>query len=230
MGRKVFVSYKYSDSFVQDLNIYVDTFWGKLKIQTTARHYVDKLTEILEEDDHIYKGEDDDESMESLADSTIGSKLGDKIFDSSVTIVLISKGMKNAFLPENEQWIPWEISYSLKQQDRQGQKSKTNGVIALVLPDELGSYEYYITRDEACNCRNLNTPFLFKILSENMFNVKEPERRLCNGSWVYSGDSSYIQSVKWVDFVGNPTKYIDKAIELRDRKDEFELRKNLKQL
>lgn len=228
MGRKVFVSYKYSDSFVQDLNIYVDTFWGRMKIQTTARHYVDKLTEILEEDDHIYKGEDDDESMESLADSTIGSKLGDKIFDSSVTIVLISKGMKNAFLPENEQWIPWEISYSLKQQDRQGQKSKTNGVIALVLPDELGSYEYYITRDEACNCRSLNTPFLFKILSENMFNVKEPERRICNGSWIYSGDSSYIQSVKWVDFVDNPTKYIDKAIELRDRKDEFELRKNLK--
>lgn len=228
MGRKIFVSYKYSDSLVEDLNIFEDTFFGKQKVQTTARHYVNQLSEILEDDDHIYKGEDDDESMESLADSTIGSKLGDKIFDSSVTIVLISKAMKNALLPENEQWIPWEISYSLKQQDRQGQKSKTNGVIALVLPDELGSYEYYITRDEACNCRNLNTPFLFKILSENMFNVKEPERRLCNGSWVYSGDSSYIQSVKWVDFVGNPSKYIDKAIELRDRKDEFELRKNLK--
>ena len=89
MGRKVFVSYKYSDSQVQDLNIYEDSFFGKIKVQTTARHYVDKLTDILEDDDHIYKGEDDDESMESLADSTIGSKLGDKIFDSSVTIVLI---------------------------------------------------------------------------------------------------------------------------------------------
>lgn len=228
MGRKVFVSYKYSDSLVQDLNIYENTIWGRTKVQTTARHYVDKLTEILEEDDHIYKGEDDDESMESLEDSTIGSKLGDKIFDSSVTIVLISKGMKNPYLPESEQWIPWEISYSLKQQDRQGQKSKTNGVIAVVLPDEFGSYEYYITRDEACNCRNLNTPFLFKILSDNMFNVKEPNRRLCNNSWVYSGDCSYIQSVKWADFAENPTKYIDKAIELRDRKDDFELRKNIK--
>lgn len=228
MGRKVFVSYKYSDSQVQDLNIYEDSFFGRIKVQTTARHYVDKLTDILEGDDHIYKGEDDDESMESLADSTIGSKLGDKIFNSSVTIVLISKGMKNPFLPESEQWIPWEISYSLKEQTRQEQKSKTNGVIAVVLPDEFGSYEYYITRDEACNCRNLNTPILFKILSDNMFNVKEPNRRLCNNAWVYSGDCSYIQSIQWSDFSGNPTYYIDKAIELRDRKNEFELRKNIK--
>jgi hypothetical protein len=228
MGRKIFVSYKYSDSQVQDLNVYEDSFFGRIKVQTTARHYVDKLTDILEGDDHIYKGEDDDESMESLADSTIGSKLGDKIFDSSVTIVLISKGMKNPFLPENEQWIPWEISYSLKEQTRQEQKSKTNGVIAVVLPDEFGSYEYYITRDEACNCRNLNTPILFKILSDNMFNVKEPNRRLCNNAWVYSGDCSYIQSIQWSDFSGNPTYYIDKAIELRDRKNEFELRKNIK--
>ncbi len=228
MGRKVFVSYKYSDSLVMDLNIYEDTFWGRIKVRTTARHYVDKLTDILEKVDDIYKGEDDDESMESLADSTISSKLGDKIFDSSVTIVLISKGMKNTFLPEKDQWIPWEISYSLKEQSRQEKKSKTNGIIAVVLPDEFGSYEYYITIDEACNCINLNTPFLFNILSNNMFNIKEPQRRLCNNQWVYMGDCSYIPSVKWSDFKANPTNYIDKAIELRDRKEEFELRKNIK--
>lgn len=227
MGGKVFVSYKYADSQVQDLNIHDFTLWGKQKIQTTARHYVDLLTDILEAEDHIYKGEDDGESMGTLADSTIGSKLGDKIFDSSVTIVLVSKGMKNSFLSEKDQWMPWEISYSLKQQDRQGQKSKTNGVIAVVLPDEWGSYTYYINRDEACDCRNLDTSFLFKILSDNMFNIKEPNRRLCNGAWVYSGDSSYIQSVKWSDLVANPSKYIDKAIELRDRKEEFNLVKNV---
>jgi MTH538 TIR-like domain (DUF1863) len=231
MGRKIFVSYKYSDAQVQDLNLYdiVDFLGSKLKrkVTTTARHYVDKLSEILEEDDHIYKGEDDDESMESLEDATIGSKLGDKIFDSSVTIVLVSKGMKEPFVPEKDQWIPWEISYSLKEQTREEEKSKTNGVIAVVLPDETGSYEYYITRDDACNCRTLNTPFLFQILRDNMFNVKEPNRRLCNGKWVYSGDYSYIQSVKWEDFVSTPSVYIDKAINLRDRKDEFELRKTV---
>lgn len=232
MARKVFVSYKYSDSQVYDLDSYEETeFLGvtyRNKVATTARHYVDKISDKLEGDDHIYKGEGDDESMESLADSTIASKLGDKIFDSSVTIVLVSKGMKKAYTPEKEQWIPWEISYSLKVQNRQDQRSKSNGVVAVVLPDEIGSYAYYITRDESCDCTTYNTPFLFNILSANMFNIKVPNRRICNGKYVYSGDYSYIQSVKWEDFESSPTTYIDKAIELRDKIDEFTITKNLK--
>ncbi len=232
MARNVFVSYKYSDSKVKDLNIFEDSIFlntrVRKKVKTTARHYVDIIADKLEKEDHIYKGEDDNESMESLADSTIGSKLGDKIFYSSVTIVLISKGMKETDKAEKDQWIPWEISYSLKEQTRQNQKSKTNGVLAVVLPDELGSYSYYITNDSECNCRMLNTGILFEILRENMFNVKNPTRSVCNGKWIYSGDYSYINSVKWEDFIVNPSKYIDKAIELRDRKEEFELRKNIK--
>lgn len=231
MGRKIFVSYIYSDSQVQDLYIYevVDFFGTKFrqKITTTARHYVDKLAEKLEADDHIFKGEDDGESMESLADSTIGSKLGDKIFDSTVTIVLVSKGMKNYFLPEKEQWIPWEISYSLKEQSRQDQRSKSNGVIAVVLPDEIESYSFYITYDAACKCINYNLPFLFQILRDNMFNVKEPVRHMCKDYWVYTGDYSYIQSVIWEDFIKSPGIFIDKAIELRARKEEFNLIKNI---
>lgn len=221
MARKIFVSYKYSDSYVQDLNIYEDSFLGKLKIKTKARHYVDELSNLLDDDDHIYKGENDDESMEDLTDSSIRSKLGDKIFDSSVTIVLVSKGMKEALIPERDQWIPWEISYSLKNQTRLGKTSKTNGVLAVVLPDELGSYDYYITRDSECNCRTLNTSFLFQIIRDNIFNVKAPKRRICNRIWVYNGKSSYIQSVKWGDFISNPTMFIDKSIELRDIKGEF---------
>jgi hypothetical protein len=227
MGRKIFVSYKYSDVHVQDLNLYQNTYFGLQKVQTTARHYVDKLAETLEAEDHIYKGEDDGESMKTLADTTISSKLGDKIFDSSVTIVLISKGMKNSYLPENEQWIPWEISYSLKQQDRRGQKSKMNGVLAVVLPDEFGLYSYYITYDSECNCRMLNIGILFEILRENMFNAKNPIRNVCNGKWIYSGDYSFIDSVRWEDFIMNPSYYIDKAIELRDKEEEFKLRKNI---
>lgn len=232
MGKNVFVSYKYSDSLVQDLDLTELVDFGGYKFHrkviTTPRHYVDMVAEKLEKEDHIYKGEDDDESMESLADSTIGSKLGDKIFYSSVTIVLISKGMKEPLKADKDQWIPWEISYSLKEQTRQNQRSKSNGVIAVVLPDEQGSYDYYITRDEECNCRSLNTPILFEILRENMFNVKVPNRRLCNGSYVYTGDASYIQSIKWEDFILKPSTFIDKAIELRNRKEEFELRKNIK--
>lgn len=228
MARKVFVSYKYSDSLVQDLGIYQDSFLGKIKIATTARHYVDKISENLTGGDNIYKGENDNESMENLADSSISSKLGDKIFDSSITVVLISKGMKEPFTSEKDQWIPWEVSYSLKKQTRRGRSSSTNGVIAVVLPDEKGSYEYYITLDRNCNCRTLKTSILFQIISDNIFNVKEPSRRLCEGSWVYSGNSSYIQSIKWSDFIKNTSKYIDKAIELRDNKDDFNIVKTIR--
>lgn len=224
MKRKIFVSYKYSDKKVYRLN---DTLsWGEI---TTVRHYVDKLTEILEKENHIYKGEDDGESLAKFQDSTIGSKLAEKIFDSSITIVLVSKGMKES-KPEKDQWIPWEISYSLKEQTRSDdRRSKTNGVIAVVLPDERGSYEYYITENTQCGSRTLNTNFLFQILRDNMFNVKKPQIRLCNGTKIYEGDSSYIQSVKWKDFIEKPSRYIDKAIELRDKKDEFNIIKNVKE-
>jgi len=229
MGRKVFVSYKYGDTQVQDLNIYEDSFWGgKIKVQTKVRHYVDELAEILEDEDHIYKGEDDGQSLADFSDEYIASTLRNKIYDSSITIVFISKGMKNTFEVEKDQWMPWEISYSLRESTRNGRTSSSNGIIAVVLPDEWGSYEYYITYDSICNCRSLNTPFLFKILSDNMFNVKEPDRRLCNGSWVYSGDSSYVQSVRWEDFKDYPNFYLDKAIELRDKKEDYDIIKTIK--
>ena len=213
MGKSIFVSYKYADAQVQDLGVYevVDFFGTKRKITTTARHYVDEIAAILEEGDHIYKGENDGESMVALEDTTIASKLGDKIFYSSITIVLISKGMKEDFSNEKDQWIPWEISYSLKEQSRQGGKSKTNAVLAVVLPDPWGSYNYFIEENSClyCNCRTLKTNFLFQILRDNMFNIRKPVYTDCVshiGSKPYKGYSSFIHSVKWNDFIVNSSK------------------------
>lgn len=221
MGRKIFVSYKYLDSKVSPIN-------GVSGV-TTARHYVDILEQIIEAEDHVYKGEDDDEDMGSLQDSTIGSKLGDKIFDSSVTIVIVSKGMKNIGISEKDQWIPWEISYSLKEQSRDKGKSKTNAVLAVVLPDENNLYDYYITDNPNCNSRSLNINFLFQILRENMFNLKDKESniRYCNGSKIYNGSPSYIESVKWKDFVINPTDYIDKTLEIRKNINDYVIIKSI---
>src|SRR5690606_39159992 len=129
MGRKIFVSYKYADTLVQDLNIYEYDFWGnRNKVTTKARNYVDKLSEILEDEDHIFKGEDDGQSLAAFSDEHIASTLRDKIFDSSITIVLVSKGMKNPLEEEKDQWIPWEISYSLRESTRNGRTSNCNGV------------------------------------------------------------------------------------------------------
>ncbi len=229
MGRKIFVSYKYGDTQVQDLNKYEDTFFGRQKVQTKARHYVNELAAVLESEDHIFKGEDDGQSLANFSDEYITSTLRDKIYDSSITIVLVSKGMKDIFKNEKDQWIPWEISYSLREYTRGGRTSLSNGVIAVVLPDETGSYEYYITNDSVCNCRSLNTPFLFQILRENMFNIKSANTSPCsNGSLVYYGDSCYIQSVKFEDFKNNPNYYLEKAIELRNKKEDYNITKTVR--
>lgn len=230
MGRKVFVSYKYADTLVQDLGIYEHNWLGhRVPVQTKVRDYVNELSNILDNEDHIYKGEDDGESLAGFSDEHIASKLRDKIYDSSLTIVLISKGMKEMWKPEKDQWIPWEISYSLKEYTRNGRTSLSNGILAVVLPDTFGSYSYFLNDNSECNCTNYETSFLFQILRDNMFNKKEPSTYLCsNGTVVYSGEFSYIKSVKWEDFKSSPNYYLNKAIELRDKKYEFNITKTVK--
>lgn len=221
MSRKIFVSYKYSDSLVHPLpNI--------LSEQTTARHYVDQLQTLLAEDDHIYKGENDDESLEGFKDTTIESRLRAKIFDSSITVVLVSKGMKELHTPEKDQWIPWEVAYSMKVMRRGEKTSNTNAVLAVILPDENGKYEYFIETNETCGCKILKTSVLFQIHRDNMFNVKNPDTRDCNGHIIYSGYSSYIQSVKWVDFKANISKYINVAKRIQDDLENYTLCKTVK--
>jgi hypothetical protein len=221
MGKAIFVSYKYSDANVFQLPDVIGT--------TTARHYVDKLAGLLEQGDYLYKGEDDGESMETLQDSTIASKLGDKIFRSSVTIVLISKGMKTDALADKDQWIPWEISYSLKEQSREGGNSKTNAVLAVVLPDELASYSYYITENPLCNSIIYHTNTLFQILRLNMFNHKKKEDNIrhCNEQKIYEGSPSFIPSVKWENFKNNIDYYIGLAVTTRQNINEYDLVKTV---
>ncbi len=230
MGRKIFVSYKYSDPQVMDLDIYERNLWGGTsKIQTTVRHYVDKLSEILENDDHIYKGEDDGESLADFSNEYIEDKLKEKIFDSTVTIVFVSKGMKNIWESESDQWMPWEISYSLKEMTRGERTSSSNAILAVVLPDQFGSYDYYLTYNSICNCIHYKTNFLFEILKCNMFNEIDPTTSLCsNGTTVFHGDYSYIQSVTWDQFKISHNTYLDKAIAIRNKKGDYNITKNIR--
>jgi hypothetical protein len=217
MGKKIFTSYKYADSNVRALTgIY----------STTVRDYVDILQNKIDKTDNINKGEDDGEDMSTLADTTIASKLGDKIFDSTVTIVFISKGMKEN-IPEKDQWIPWEISYSLREQSRQDKNSKTNAVLGVVLPDNTGTYDWYYRENPACNSVTHFTNQLFTILRENMFNIKNPQTRICNGTTILEGESSYIKTVKWDNFIENINWYIEKALEIWRVRDQYNIRKSI---
>lgn len=231
MGRNIFISYKYGDTKVPDLSKKetIDFYGSPVSIsrQTRVRDYVDELQGILDAADNINLGEKDGESLEEFADSQIATSLKNKIFRSSITIVMVSKGMKDYTKTERNQWIPWEISYSLREVTRADKISRANAVLVVVLPDEFNSYSWYLTYDSECNCTNHNTSLLFKIIRANMFNEKKPSRNICNGYYVYSGEYSYIKNVKWGDFIKNPNYYIEQSILIRDKKDNYNVTVNL---
>ena len=221
MGRKIFVSYKYKDTDVYPLD-------GNRN--TNVRAYVDKIEDYLDSTDDIYKGESDDEDLSHLSDDTIWEKLKDRIYDSSVTIVIISPKMKERKKTDNSQWIPWEISYSLKEITRADRVSRSNAILAVTLPDSNGSYEYFIKDNSCCDspCRTLKRYTLFDILRKNMFNQKQKQTKPCDeGKTIYYGDSSFIRSVKWSYFVNNAQSSIDKAVEIKEKIDEYDICKEV---
>lgn len=215
-GRKIFVSYKHKDNNVARLNS-SNVFLH----QTTARDYVDYLIGEFQGNE-IYKGEGN-EDLSEFKDETIKTHLKDKIHNSSITIVLISPNMKDQNTSEQDQWIPWEISYSLKEITRNDKMSHTNAILAVVLPDNSNSYSYYI-EPKSCNCKLLKTDTLFKILGTNMFNAKNLIDSKCSCR-SYSVDSCYINSVKWSDFLSNKDSYLENAIKIRDNRQAYNITK-----
>ncbi len=220
MARKIFVTYKHGDTNVEPID-------G----ETTARAYVDKLVELFEGDE-IYKGEGD-EDLSEFKDETIASHLRNKIYDSSITLVLISSEMKEVNKAESDQWIPWEVSYSLKEITRNERTSQTNAVLAVVLPDLNSSCDYFLEEDTcpSCHCRTLHTNMLFQILRDNMFNIKKPTHNGCSNhatnTSVYTGQSSYIASVKWCDFIKDKEEYLQMAEDIRDKIDDYNITKTV---
>lgn len=225
-GRKIFVSYKYADDNVENLS---DSPW----CDSTVRDYVTLLEGYLDRTDHIYKGESDGEDLSMYSDGTIWEKLRNRIYDSTLTIVMISPNMKDRFRDERSQWIPWEVSFSLKETSRRNSSgqpvvSRANAMLAIVLPDGSGAYGYYLESRSCCNsgCTMHHTDQLFEIIRRNKFNKKVPDSRSCvSGDTVWYGEASYIEAVKWADFAADPEKYISAAYDRRDRIDSFDIRK-----
>lgn len=225
MGHKIFISYKYGDTSVQRL---ARTPYGEPAI---VRHYVDEIQARLKEGDHINKGELDGEDLSQFKDETIASKLRDKIYDSSVTVVLISPRMKELYTPEKDQWIPWEISYSLREVPRADRVSRANALLGVVLPDVNGSCEYVITNRACCpsGCIYLNRTNLFAIIQENTFNRKRPPQHTCNiQDIIWDYPFSYMHIVSWPTFINNMDKAIEEAIAIRDRISEFDIHKQVR--
>ena len=197
MGRKIFISYKYSDSSVKRLSPYQEA---------TARDYVDILQAKLERDGiHINKGEKDNESLARFKDETIQTKLSDKIFDSSVTIVLLSPNMKEKLTAESEQWIPWEIAYSIKNKKRELSSSKRNAILLVALPDWNGNYNY---TDQPS----------FYFINNNRNNLKYsyPANYLTPNC-----SQSYMLKCNWDKFISNVNGWINAAVEIKENADKY---------
>ena len=226
MGKKIFVSYKYGDDQVENLSYYENS---------TVRDYVTKFEDILDSSDNIYKGESDGEDLSVLSDDTIWEKLKDRIYDSSVTVVFISPGMKENWKLERDQWIPWEVSYSLKEVSRKNKNgqavtSRSNAMLAVVLPDSNGSYSYYLESRNCCDsgCTTHHTDKLFSIIRKNKFNLKNPNKKVCDtGEIIWYGEYSYIKAVKWSEFIKNYSTYIISACERQDNIDDYDICKEV---
>ncbi len=226
MGKKIFISYKYADNNVQNLmssgNIMMDSrydmvplvrqnlmFWGN----TTVRDYVDEIVDNYLKDSDIYKGEEDDNDLSQCTEETIKKNLKVRLHDSSITIVLISPNMKTRGL-ENKQWIPWEISYSLKNIERGDKMSRTNGILAVVLPDSFGLYEYFIKHLGCGCCCEYQDNRTFEIIMGNMYNHEDAPSGTCNRDSTKKVNypiDSYVEMVTWEYFICDPQQYIDNA-------------------
>lgn len=226
MGKKIFVSYKYADSDVENLNIFDNS---------TVRNYVDLFEQKINSSDSIFKGESEGEDLSGLSEDVIWEILKNRIYDSSVTVVFISPNMRDVGKGDRDQWIPWEISYSLKETSRKNKNgdsvtSHTNAMLAVVLPDESGSYTYYLEPKHCCTngCIMHHTSRLFTIMRENMFNLKKPDNYICNeGDKVWRGACSYIKAVKWVDFMNDYKKHIDEACSRQENLEQYTLTKEV---
>lgn len=187
----MFVSYKYADSSVQQIT--------NSGYETTVRDYVDVLSNILDQTDGFYfRGENDGEDLSNQDYRTIEKKLADKMFYTSVTIVLISPEMFEN-VKEIEQWIPWEISYSLKNKTRSNGISNMNAILAVVLPDRYGSCNYAMYSNE--HNTYVKKKAFFEIILANMFNKYYVQHYTdIWGNPMYVPGNSYIALTKWSNF------------------------------
>ena len=224
-GYKVFISYKYKDSSVWQLPDRKDVELGR----TTARNYVDIIQEYFEDSSHINKGEKDGEDLSDFKEDTIASKLRDKIYDSRVTIVLISPNMRNMIEDEDDQWIPWEIRYSLREPTRGGRTSHRNALLGVVLPDVYAHYSYAVRDNHCGTCSCVNYPLTnsFSILKELVLNRKTPNLKedCIYSKRIFQYPHSYMHMVKWEDFLSDIDKCLDEAVQVSESACEWNMPK-----
>ena len=176
MAHKTFISYKYSE----------------------AQNLRDRIIDSLGDDATYYQGETSDSpDLTDTSTENIKRVLKDKMYNTSVTIIIISPNMKDS------KWIDWEIEYSLKDIQRQNRTSHTNGVVGVIMKYD-GDYSWF--KCSGSNCHgNITYSYkmdkVFNIISNNHFN-SNPKKWHCSECEAYDFmNGSYITFVEEEDFL-----------------------------
>lgn len=188
MAHKTFISYKYSEA--ADLR--------------------DKIIEALGDDATYYKGETSESpDLTDTSTENIKKNLKDMMYDTSVTIVILSPNMTES------KWIDWEIEYCVKNKKRKNRTSHTNGVVGVIMKVD---DEYSWFKKEGVNCHGSSKSSyemskVFSIIAKNHFN-SNPKQWHCDECKTYDWlNGSYIAFVEEDIFLANPSKYINNAYE-----------------
>ena len=186
MAHKTFISYKYSE----------------------AQELRDAIIKAMGEDASYYQGETSDSpDLTDTSTENIKKHLRDMMFDTSVTIVIISPHMKES------KWIDWEIEYCLKKNPRKNRTSQRNGVVGVIMKVD-GSYDWFrytIIKEDGHQVSGYNEEFVYPIISKNRIN-QDPMVYHCEKcKSINSLTGSYISFVDEDTFLKDIDTYINNA-------------------
>ena len=186
MAHKTFISYKYSEA--QDLR--------------------DDIIDAMGDDASYYQGETSESpDLTDTSTENIKKHLRDMMFDTSVTIVLITPHMKES------KWIDWELEYCLKKIPRKNRTSQRNGIVGVIMKVNGGYdwFRYMVTKEDGHQLTEYKEELVYPIISNNRRNQNPVVYHCEKCQSIDCLTGSYISFVDEETFLADIDTYIDNA-------------------
>lgn len=186
MTHKTFISYKYSEA--QDLR--------------------DAIIDAMGDDASYYQGETSESpDLTDTSTENIKKHLRDMMFDTSVTIVLITPHMKES------KWIDWELEYCLKKIPRKNRTSQRNGIVGVIMKVNGGYdwFRYMVTKEDGHQLTEYKEELVYPIISNNRRNQNPVVYHCEKSQSIDRLTGSYISFVDEETFLADIDTYIDNA-------------------
>ena len=186
MTHKTFISYKYSEA--QDLR--------------------DAIIDAMGDDASYYQGETSESpDLTDTSTENIKKHLRDMMFDTSVTIVLITPHMKES------KWIDWELEYCLKKIPRKNRTSQRNGIVGVIMKVNGGYdwFRYMVTKEDGHQLTEYKEELVCPIISNNRRNQNPVVYHCEKCQSIDCLTGSYISFVDEETFLADIDTYIDNA-------------------